>query len=85
VGTYKRIHLPDTVLLRRLAFVVVVTVGVLGIWTGTSMPKVQSLKTSENLKFYVCKYGSWEYGLLGGKWVLDNKSILATGLKLLIF
>lgn len=67
VGTQKRIHLPDQILLQRFGFVIIVTVGVLAAWTGSTQPEVDTLETSNKLKFYVCKLGHWEYGIIGGK------------------
>ena len=67
VGTYKRVRLPDQVLVQRLVGVILAAITVLAAWTGTSAPEVRTLNTSDGLKFFTCNYGAWEYSVIGGE------------------
>ena len=75
VGTYKRVRLPDQVLVQRLVGVILAAITVLAAWTGTSTPEVRTLNTSDGLKFFTCNYGAWEYSVIGGEWPRSLKSI----------
>ena len=66
-GSTKRINLPDKALLQRMVPLVVVTVAYLVIWEVLGAPEAVTVKTSAQLKFFVCEMHWWLYGAFGGK------------------
>ncbi|KAL3873520.1 hypothetical protein ACJMK2_036626 [Sinanodonta woodiana] len=65
VGTTKRIHLPDQMLIQRFGIIVAIAFCLLMSWTLTRPPTIETIKTDDTLKFYVCSYGVWEYAFTG--------------------
>ncbi|GFN94517.1 G-protein coupled receptor [Plakobranchus ocellatus] len=66
-GTTKRVHLPDKALLQRMIPLVVVTVAYLVCWEILDPPKAVTVKTSAELKFFVCEMHWWLYGAFGAE------------------
>lgn len=66
IGARKKVHLPDKVLYQRLGILLVLTIAILTAWTTSNPPEIKSLRTSEDLLFYTCRYGPWEYAALAG-------------------
>ncbi|KAL4237710.1 7 transmembrane sweet-taste receptor of 3 GCPR [Mactra antiquata] len=65
VGKKKIIRLPDSVLLQRLGIFILIAAMLLAAWNGSQPPEVTTMKTSDDLKFFICDYGPWEYATLG--------------------
>jgi hypothetical protein len=70
VGTHKRVRLPDKVLLQRLGLLLLLVIAVLSAWTTSQPPKIETLKTTGDLKFYICEFGPWQYALQGGTLIM---------------
>ncbi|RUS75750.1 hypothetical protein EGW08_016501, partial [Elysia chlorotica] len=66
-GTTKRINLPDKALLQRMVPLVVVTVAYLTAWEILGPPQAVTVKTSADLKFFVCETRWWTYGAFGAE------------------
>ncbi|KAK3786271.1 hypothetical protein RRG08_002015 [Elysia crispata] len=66
-GTTKRINLPDKALLQRMVPLVVVTVTYLSAWEVLDAPEAVTVKTSADLKFFVCEMRWWSYGAFGAE------------------
>ncbi|XP_045187688.2 probable G-protein coupled receptor CG31760 [Mercenaria mercenaria] len=70
IGARKRVSLPDAVLHKRLAILLLAAIAILAVWTTSSPPEISALRTSDNLIFYVCKFGIWEYTVIGAEVIL---------------
>ncbi|XP_012942993.1 probable G-protein coupled receptor CG31760 [Aplysia californica] len=64
-GTMKRVNLPDKALLQRLVPLVALVVVYLGVWSAIHPPLAETVKTSKELKFFVCSMSWWSYAMFG--------------------
>ncbi|KAL5008366.1 hypothetical protein ScPMuIL_013947 [Solemya velum] len=67
VGLFKRIQLPDHVLLQRLVLCIGATVGVLSVWTAADPPRADTFRTVTGLKYQECHLSWWSHAALGGE------------------
>ncbi|KAK3093136.1 hypothetical protein FSP39_011547 [Pinctada imbricata] len=71
VGTFKRVHLPDKVVLQRMLPAVGIMTAYLVAWTATDTERTITLTTSDDkLKFKICSASWWYYAIHGGEALL---------------